>query len=328
MRTGSGFRIVIPFLLAGAFALLAALTAAPAPASFPARVVVVPAPDFVLHVDVTQQALEITYTITFDNVGEGIARTVELRDELPEGSTYLGDPGDLVEGVWTRTYEDLGPGTYNETVAVRMPADAQDQDRVTNTVELLYAGYSGPAVTSTFTHEFAMALPRPPAPVPMWVVAAPVGAATAGVGGLLVVRARRRPKFEQVFLMHNSGMLIHHWAASASPTRDIDILSGMFVILKEFVRDSFREKAGGLSELQFGDSRMFLAEGDHSILAAVVSGTNGNGTPAQIATAIRDFERTHGPTLTNWTGNVDRLPEARRVVEDLVRGRYVRGRAA
>ena len=107
--------------------------------------------------------------------------------------------------------------------------------------------------------------------------------------------------------MHNSGMLIHHWAANLSPHRDIDILSAMFVILKDFVRDSFREKSGGLTEFQFGDSRVFLAEGHRSILAAVVRGKHVNGLPGQFAAAVQDFERRSSEVLADWSGQLDVL---------------------
>lgn len=325
---GRGIGIAGLFFVGIGVILLVGLAASPAALPVPQRTVVVPSPDLILQIDVAQEGLVLSYTVQFDNVGEGVAKSVELTIHLPAGSTYLGDPSDLQNGTWVRTFQDLAPGAYNEMFSVELPETTTDLERVTSIAELRYIGYSGPWTMKAYEHDFAVSLPRPVPPMPLWIAAAPAGAALAGIGGFAVIRGRRRPKLEQVFLMHNSGMLIHHWAETVSPTRDIDILSGMFVILKEFVRDSFREKDGGLTELQFGDSRMFLYEGSHAILAAVVSGKHVNGFPMQIQAAVNDFEARQGPALANWSGSLERLSGAKEVVDALVSGQYVRGRAA
>jgi len=287
-------------------------------------------PDFELDVDVVQEGPVLTLEIRFDNVGGGVARTVVLSDDLPDGTTYLGDPGDVVNGTWTKTRENLAPGEYRESIAVRLPDEARTGDRIRNLLRVRYAGFSGAWHSDAFESEFALAFGGEPASTgPSWVAAAPAGAGLAGIGVAVAYRRRhRRPRLEQVFLMHNSGMLIHHWAASVSPSRDIDILSGMFVILKEFVRDSFREKAGGLTEFQFGDSRVFLAEGEHAILAAVVDGDRVNGLPGEIRSAVQDFEDRYGDVLARWSGRLESLPDAKAVVERLVRGGYAHWRVA
>ena len=282
----------------------------------------IPAPDFTLRVDAEQDGRMITYTIHFENVGTSNASTVTLRDVFPEGAAYAGDPGDLVDGVWVKTYAAVAPGAYEETVTVELSAVVAHGDRVVNYVEIEYVGLSQ-VVTKAYWHEMGVEFAPAPQPgFPALVAVAPLAGGAAAVAGFVAYRPRRRPQLEQVFLMHSSGMLIHHWAANVSPTRDLDILSGMFMIMKEFVRDSFREKKGGLTELQFGDSRIFLAEGRHAVLAAVASGRRVNGLPGEIASAVADFERIHGGALTGWVGRLDELPGAKSVVDGLVHGRY------
>ena len=283
----------------------------------------VPNPDFDLAVDVVQEGLTLTYTIHFDNVGAASSAKVVVTDTFPAEATYLGDPADLIDGVWTRTYTNVTVGAHEAAVSVRLADTVPDGARVHNIVVLRYVDTMGTWTERSFATEFAVALgvpAAPAAPIPVWVAAATPAAAL--VAGVVLVRRPRRAKLEQVFLMHNSGMLIHHWAANVSPTRDLDILSGMFMIMKEFVRDSFREKKGGLTELQFGDSRIFLAEGRHAVLAAVASGRRVNGLPGEIASAVADFERIHGGALTGWVGRLDELPGAKSVVDGLVHGRY------
>ena len=314
---------------------------------------ILPSPDFTLDVDVTQDDRVLNYTIRFENVGNGSAPEVILLDVPPAGATYLGDPGDLVGGVWTRTYANVTGGVYVETVSVELNASVADGDRVVNAVEIQYRGIVSPWISETYVLEFGVSFPPPPppppppdppppdpppvpppsdppsnpsSPFPMWVAAAVAVPAAGVAGGLLVQRRRHRPHLEQVFLVHNSGMLIHHWEQATSVDRDTDILSGMFVVLRNFVRDSFREKTGGLTQMQFGESRLLIAEGTHSILAAVVRGERVNGMSAQIAAAVRDFERRHAARLPDWDGRLENIPQAKDVVEVLVKGGYAHRR--
>jgi uncharacterized repeat protein (TIGR01451 family) len=311
---------VIAIALVGTLAFVALLTPRTGSAT-------VPTPDFLLRVEASQEGLVVTYSIHFDNVGTASAPSVIVRDTLPDGSVYLGDTGEVVSGVWTSEFTDVAPGTHAIDVSVELPSSVRDGERVVNYVEIEYATVSQ-TVTKAYWHEMGLQFASPTAPLSPAVALVPILGIVAVAGGLVASRPRRRPQIEQVFLMHNSGMLIHHWAANTSPSRDIDILSGMFVILKEFVRDSFREKVGGLTELQFGDSRVFLAEGRHAILAAVVSGKHVNGLPGRIAATVEEFETAYASVLNGWTGQLDLVPDARAYVDRLVRSARGRGRAA
>jgi len=301
-----------------------------APTTPPMRTVVLPTTDLTLGLEASQDGRIVTYTIHFDNVGRTVVASVDLRDRLPTNATFLGDPADVVDGVWNDTFRNVAPGPHSVTLAVRLDESVADGDRIVNLATMEYLS-AGQPVVKTYEHEFRASFPSSPSlpetpatppTMPAWVLAAPIAAGGASLAGYATYRRARRPKIEQVFLMHRSGMLIRHWAVSASPVRDIDILSAMFIILKEFVRDSFREKKGGLSEMHFGDSRLLLAEGQHSILATVVSGGRMNGIPGQIQAAVKDFEARNGGALPDWSGQLDVLDGAGDVIDNLVRGRY------
>jgi uncharacterized repeat protein (TIGR01451 family) len=283
-----------------------------------------------LAVEAVQDGRVVTYTIHYDNIGSVSVPSIDLYDQLPTNSTFLGDPNDLVDGVWNDTFRNVAPGDHSLVLAVRLDETVADGDPVVNLVTMEYLNLGQPVV-KTYEIEFRASFPPAPtipegdapAPgMPPWVFAMPLVAGGLGASAYGAYRQARRPRIEQVFLMHRSGMLIRHWAVSASPVRDIDILSAMFVILKEFVRDSFREKTGGLSMMQFGDSRMLLAEGRHSILATVVTGDRLNGLPGQIQAAIKDFEGRNGIALPEWTGQLEVLDGAGDVIDNLVAGRY------
>jgi len=326
VRTGRWIGIIAVLLAAAVFGPFAL----PAPATAPLRIVVPQETDVILAVEARQDGRIVTYTIHFDNIGRTVVPAVDLFDRFPAGSTFLGDPQDVVDGVWNDTFRDVLVGPHSVTLAVRLNGSVADGDRVVNLVTMEYVN-GLQSVVKTYEHEFRASFPSSPSipetpaipALPVWLLAVPPLVAGGGVtAAYAMYRRMRRPKIEQVFLMHRSGMLIRHWAVSASPVRDIDILSAMFVILKEFVRDSFREKKGGLSEMQFGDSRMLLAEGNNSILATVVSGGRMNGLPGQIQAAVDDFEGRNVGPLQDWTGQLDVLDGAGDVIDNLVRGRY------
>lgn len=286
------------------------------------RSIAPPAAEVDLCVEARQSGREVTYTIHFNNVGT-TSVTVALQDRFPARTEFLGDSSEVVDGIWSRSIGNLAPGPHSLDLIVSLNGSVSDGDSLVNLVILEYTS-SGHPVLKTYEHELVVRFAADTAPVgtPMWVIAAPVAGALGASGGAVAYARTRRPRIEQVFLMHSSGTLIRHWALAETSGRDVDILSAMFVVLKEFVRDSFREKQGGLSEMQFGDSHLLLAEGRHSVLATVVSGGRLNGLTAHIDAAVKDFEGRNAATLANWDGEVETLDGAGDVIDNLVLGRY------
>ena len=146
---------------------------------------------------------------------------------------------------------------------------------------------------------------RPPAVELLPATALGLGAAGAIGLGLYV---RRRVRIEELYLMHDSGMLIRHWTRADGAPHDSDIMSGMFIVLREFVKDSFREPHGNLEQLRFGKRQVVMARGQTIILSAVVRGQHLNGLPRRLQAAVADFEGSHAAALANWNGNVDVFP--------------------
>jgi hypothetical protein len=170
---------------------------------------------------------------------------------------------------------------------------------------------------------FALNYHAPPESISL-VPAAIAGLGGAGAVGIFVLVARRA-RLEELYLLHDSGMLIRHWARGGDDGRDSDIMSGMLVVLQEFVKDSWRaDEYGGesLEELRFGTKRVLLARGDHAIIAAVVQGRYLNGLTRKLRQSVLDFERSHEDVLGNWNGNVDVFSKA-----DAIGRRFLGSRA-
>ena len=121
--------------------------------------------------------------------------------------------------------------------------------------------------------------------------------------------------------MHDSGMLIRRWSRTQGMVHDSDIMSGMLIVLQEFVRDSFDDRGGTLEQLRFGQRQVLMLRGQHAVLAAVIVGRYLNNLPRKLQIAVWEFERSHADILAQWDGNVALLPQA-----DLIAARFIRPR--
>ncbi len=173
------------------------------------------------------------------------------------------------------------------------------------------------------TVSFALNYTPPPPPPPISLLSAGVlgvgGAGALGLGVYVVRRAR----LEELYLMHDSGMLIRHWSRSNGVAHDSDILSGMLIVLQEFVRDTWKshqDEDAPLEQLRFGGQRVIMARGKHTVLAAVVEGRYLNGLPKKLEGTVQEFERSNAERLADWNGNVDVFPAVDRIAERFLRG--------
>ncbi len=162
----------------------------------------------------------------------------------------------------------------------------------------------------------------PPAPTPFVTLST---AAAIGVGGASIVGAvlyvRRRAHLLELYLMHDSGMLIRHWSRAESSPHDSDIMSGMLTVLQEFVRDTWKshqDEDAPLEQLHFGSQRVLLARGTHTVLAAVIRGRYVNGLPARLSNAVEEFERINADRIADWNGNVDAFPKVDQIAQQFL----------
>ena len=164
--------------------------------------------------------------------------------------------------------------------------------------------------------------PPPPPPVVSVLAAAALGVGGAGAIGLGVYIVRRA-RLDELYLMHDSGMLIRHWSRTNGTSHDSDIMSGMLIVLQEFVRDTWKshqDEDAPLDQLRFGDQRVILARGTHTVLAAVVEGRYLNGLPKKLQRTVQEFEHSNAERLVNWNGNVDVFPSGDRIAERVLHG--------
>lgn len=260
-------------------------------------------PQLVLTFTGVQLDDRMSYSLVIVNIGGRYASQVDLFAPLPAGLALAEGGGNSWSVSFTRI--DASERVQTGFVAVIDPRVAAGTvESVTVFVE--YQGTSG-SYQATASHDATIAA-RGGVPMVAWV-----GALAGGVLLLLGYAWKvhaETVQIDQLFLLHDSGMLIRHYSNGRGLQKDSDIMSGMLIILQEFVRDSFNDPRSSLEEVRFGDQRVLMARGRHSIMAAVVSGKRLNGLPARLQRAVAGFEETHMDALDRWNGNLESMDSA------------------
>ncbi len=236
----------------------------------------------------------------------------------------------------TRVEDVVGTVYFNSTAYV---APAMRQNITANPGVTYFANFTAVAVYSDNFGVGNRTIVRfvpfplnyiPPAAPPFVTLSA---AAAMGVGGASVVGAilyvRRRAHLLELYLMHDSGMLIRHWSREAANPHDSDIMSGMLTVLQEFVRDTWKthqDEDAPLEQLHFGSQRVLLARGSHTVLAAVIRGRYVNGLPVRLSNAVAEFERSNADRIADWNGNVDAFPKVDLIAQQFL-GNHTRSAA-
>ena len=275
-------------------------------------------------VGITLQLDPLTGNGSFAYWAENMTANVTLGSDL---SWSDGGPAGGMKGQWQ---DNVSATAYFNYTAYIAP-DVQ-RNLTTNPDDTVFASFKAVVTYTdnqgdspwTIVRTVSFALNYVPPPPPPAIALLP--AALLGVGGAGAIGAGayviRRGKLEELYLMHDSGMLIRHWAREDESTHDSDIMSGMLTVLQAFVRDTWKshqDEDAPLEQLRFGGQRVLLARGTHSVLAAVVTGRYLNGLPRKLQQTVQDFERSNASVLANWNGNVDLFPKV-----DLIGRRFLR----
>jgi len=123
--------------------------------------------------------------------------------------------------------------------------------------------------------------------------------------GYMDLLPHRRSSIDDVFLLHNSGILICHYSTTLRPDVDSDIASGMLMAVRNFVADALRSKNGSLQELKYGDYRIQMAHGRHSVLVVFTRGSSQKHLHTRMAEVLRNIETAYEHVLESWSGRTE-----------------------
>jgi uncharacterized repeat protein (TIGR01451 family) len=268
--------------------------------------------------------------LSLRNLGPTTADWMWLNVSLPAEVEYLGataTPSSTSPGVVRWYWENVVVGNYSLAITLEVGKEVA-VSRLLAGVEVAFSDSTGrPAgvVSSFATVDVALG------PLGIeYLIWGFLGGLVAVVGFVLVRRGalpwlmRRRATFDEIFLLHRSGLLIRHYSRSIRADVDSDVIAGMLVAVQEFVKDSFRGE--GLKELRVGRHSLLLAQGSSAVLAAAISGKRPEKLVPQLWAALADMEATYGQGLANWSGVAEGLPGLDDIIKRLLAGKYKRQR--
>jgi OOP family OmpA-OmpF porin len=135
-------------------------------------------------------------------------------------------------------------------------------------------------------------------------------------------------RVEQVFLIdRRSGLLLQHLKADSAAVPDADMVSAMLTAIRDFARDSFHvSETESLETLQIGELSVWIEQGPHAILAAVIRGTPPRELRAVMQDVIERVHSQHGDALRSFDGDAGALEATRPLLETCLQAQYQRDR--
>jgi OOP family OmpA-OmpF porin len=134
-------------------------------------------------------------------------------------------------------------------------------------------------------------------------------------------------RVEQVFLIHRpSGLLLQHVVAEGTPVQDADMVSAMLTAIRDFVQDSFAVSSDeGLQTLKVGELSVWIENGPHALLAAVIRGTAPPDLRITLQQALESVHARFNDELSTFAGDASAFTAARPALESCLQ-RQLRAR--
>ena len=133
---------------------------------------------------------------------------------------------------------------------------------------------------------------------------------------------------EQIFLIHNkTSVVLQHVVSGDVKTQDPDLVSGMLSAIRDFIHDSFNlDKEENLDSLHIGSDRtIWIEQGPHASLAAVIRGTPPEDLRSTLNDALESIHIRHSDTLETFEGDAAEFEAVRPDLEECLERRYKPG---
>src|SRR5262245_24231172 len=124
-------------------------------------------------------------------------------------------------------------------------------------------------------------------------------------------------RVEQVFLIHReTGLLLGHVTAGKADVQDASMVSGMLTAIRDFVQDSFGSaREGGFAAFRVGELAVWVEQGPHAVLAAVIRGNPPMELRTVFVEAIEKIHRDRARDLEEFSGDAAPFQKSRDVLE-------------
>jgi hypothetical protein len=144
-------------------------------------------------------------------------------------------------------------------------------------------------------------------------------AAALGTGAYFMREAKIA--VDETFVIYGDGRMIAHSTRRLKPGMDDQVLSGMFVAIQDFVKDSFKDQTEfTLRKMDFGEKVALVEKGEYVYLAVILHGKASKKVARKMETIVQEIEKEFEIHLIDWDGDLDRV----RGVNDIVKKLYSR----
>ncbi len=227
---------------------------------------------------------------------------VDKNEIVVNASSSEDTPSDLPTLNYTWHFGDGSVGygkitthRYNETGAYKVVLTVRDNDGATSNytkiihIKVVPPPQSGKSPISAF-------------PWFLWILI--IATILVAIAFVIVMR-KEKLTIDDVYLIDDSGTLIHHATRRLNPNMDEDILSSMLVAIQEFVKDAFKgEDNVTLKSMEFGDKKINIHKGKHLILATISSAKLSKKLEEKAKEVLSEIEEKYKDVIENWDGDV------------------------
>lgn len=129
---------------------------------------------------------------------------------------------------------------------------------------------------------------------------------------------------EQIFLIHNrTSLVIQHVVSNNVKIQDPDLVSSMLSAIRDFIHDSFSlDREQNLDTLHIADRTIWIEQGTHALLAAVIRGTPPEGLRSNLCDILDVIHISHGDELENFNGDTTGFETIRPDLEECLESGY------
>src|SRR5205823_4452418 len=270
----------------------------------------------------------VTYRVDVTNMGNKTAHDVSVVVTIPATMVVTSATREptIRDGRVTWVLDSVPIGTTVLSFTATLPP-ANDLQQVDAAVAATYGNASGGQVRLANVPTSLVVLPMRPqaplSPLPALVVVAvlvfvlrslflPAGPifrlpTLIPPAGPIVPALPRPSGPAEVFLLHRSGILLHHVTPIQSAGLDSDIVGGMLSAIRMFVETTMDPSTGPLQEIRFRGGSIVFVTGENATLAALNARGNRVRFGRRALGFLRQFEKSNAQALRNFDGGASPL---------------------
>ncbi len=252
----------------------------------------------------------VVFTVNFSNTGLGSANSVWVNVSLPPHLSYVTDDAILIGGVRSGSYSFKFTNLGSRFWSFQLTASALGavpNGTVAETV-FVFEGtdHNGRSFTRV-VHVTSTTILNPgstPSDFPWWIL----GIAAIPIAAALFLFWRRRSidlSVEEVFVVHQNGILLAHQSKTLTPDKDADLLAAMLKTVQDFIQEAFSTREPmPMRGLQFGEFNILIEPGHNHYVAVVYRGEDDGSFASRVADLSGMIEERFGTTLESWSGDM------------------------